>query len=77
MATAPQLITYLGLDKDPSEPEYSLTQRATLCYVAHAISMLLRRAKPCGELGLASPLEHPTYECIVPLLTKISIPLLQ
>ena len=77
MTSVPQLISYLGLDKDPSDPEYSLRPRALICYIAHAISLILRKAKTCNELGLELPINHPTYACIMPLLSKISIPLIQ
>ena len=72
-----QLITYLGLNKDPSDSEYTLRQRALICYIAHAIALILRRAKTCSDLGLESPVNHPTYGCIMPLLSNISIPLLR
>lgn len=75
--SGPQLIMYLGLNKDPSDPAYSLSQRAALCYVAHAILLILKKAKTSSELGLDSPLTHPTYTYIMPLLSKISIPLVQ
>ena len=75
VTSVPQLIVYLGLNKDPSDPEYCLRQRALLCYIAHAIALILRRAKTCSELGLESPVNHPTYGYIMPLLSKISIPL--
>jgi hypothetical protein len=77
VTSVPQLIAYLGLNKDPNDPEYSLRQRALICYVAHAIALILRRAKTYSDLGLESPLNHPTYGCVMPLLAKISIPLLR
>lgn len=77
VTSVPQLIVYLGLNKDPSDPEYCLRQRALICYIAHAIALILRRAKTCSELGLESPVNHPTYGYITSLLSKISIPLIQ
>ena len=77
VTSVPQLIVYLGLNKDPSDPDYSLRQRALICYIAHAIALILRRAKTCSELGLESPVDHPTYGNIMPLLSKISIPLVR
>ena len=77
MTSVPKLIMYLGLNKDPCDPEYSLRQRALICYIVHAIALILRKAKTCSELGLESPVNHPTYDYIMPLLTKISIPLIQ
>lgn len=77
VSSAPNLVSYLGLSKDPSDSEYSLRQRAGLCYVVHAISLILKKAKTSSELGLDSPQSHPTYANVIPLLSKISIPLIQ
>lgn len=72
-----QLIIYLGLNKDPSDPEYSPSPRAVLCYVAHSVSLVLKKAKTSKELGLDSPLNHPTYTYIMPMVSKIFVPLLR
>ena len=77
VASVSQLIVYLGLNKDPSDPEYCLRQRALICYIAHTIALILRRAKTYSELGLESPVNHPTYGYIMPLVSKISIPLIR
>ena len=77
VSSTQKLVSYLGLNKDPSDPEYSLRQRAGLCYVVHAISLILKKAKTSSELGLDSPQSHPTYANIIPLLSKISIPLVR
>ena len=65
---------YLGLHRDPTDPEYSLYQRASLCYVANAVSLVLKKAKTSTQLGLDSSLNHPTHAYIMPLISKICVP---
>ena len=77
------LIDYLWLNKDPSDPGYPIRRRATLCFVTHAIVLVLKRSRPVElpeehiQAATADPQSHPSYPHIMPLLVKFTLPLIR
>ena len=83
VASVQALVDYLWLNKDPSDPAYPIRRRATLCYVTHAIALVLRRSQAVElpeehiQAEAVDPRGHPSYSHIMPLLVKFTLPLIR
>ncbi len=70
-ASSPQsLVSYLCLNKEPSDPSYEILHRYKLCFVVHIVTLVLKRSTP-------GPAEnHPSYSHVMPFIAKFILPLL-
>jgi exportin-5 len=69
------LVQYLGLHTSPSDITFCPEHRAQLCYVAHVISVVLKKSVSSSD-GQASAEQHPSYHLTVPLLSQFILPLI-
>ena len=61
MSSLEGLIHYLGLHTTPADPAYCPQHRAQLCYLAHLLSLVLKRSNAASEHWPPLPVLLHTY----------------